>query len=137
MDVSMSETFSSATRLLFSKRVIAHVACNGPGGFPHVTPVWVELDGDDILINTALGRAKTRNLAADPRVAVSLTDPDDPEINVVLHGSVVDFTSEGAIEHDDRLNRKYMGPESVKIRPDGQVRVIIRIRPSHIATQPE
>ena len=133
----MTETFSSATRLIFSKSVIAHVASNGPDGFPHVTPVWVELDGDDILFNTALGRTKINNLSADPRVAVSLTDPDDPEISVALRGSVVSFTTEGAADHDDRLNRKYMGADSVKIRPEGQVRVIVRIRPDHIATQPK
>jgi PPOX class probable F420-dependent enzyme len=132
----MTETLTPATRRLFSKAVIAHVASNGPDGYPHVTPVWVELDGDDILINTALGRTKTRNLAADPRVAVSLTDPDDPEVSVALRGSVVSLTTEGADAHDDRLNRKYNGPNSVKIRPEGQVRVIIRIRPAHIATQP-
>jgi PPOX class probable F420-dependent enzyme len=133
----MTETFSSATRQLFARKVFAHVASNGPDGFPHVTPVWVELDGDDILFNTSLGRTKIRNLAADPRVAVSLTDPDDPEISVAFRGLVVSFTTEGADDHDDRLNRKYMGADSIKIRPEGQVRVIVRIHPVHIATQPE
>jgi len=133
----MTESFNASTRLLFSKKAYAHVACNGPDGFPHVTPVWVELDGDDVLFNTALGRTKARNLANDPRVAVSLTDPDDPEISVAFRGSVIGFTTEGADEHDDRLSRKYLGDDAVKIRPEGQIRVTVRIRPDHIATQPE
>jgi PPOX class probable F420-dependent enzyme len=132
----MTDTFSSASRDIFVKKVIAHVASLGPDGEPNVTPVWVELDGEDILFNTALGRAKTRNLTADRRVAVSLTDPDDPEISVAIRGVVISFTTEGADDHDDRLNVKYNGAESVKIRPEGQVRVIVRIRPNRIATQP-
>jgi PPOX class probable F420-dependent enzyme len=132
----MAETLSPAARALFAKNVIAHVASIDPEGVPHVTPVWVELDGDDLLINTAIGRAKTRNLASNPRVAVSLTDPDDPEICVAIRGTVVGFTTEGADDHDDRLGRKYMGADSVKIRPPGQVRVIVRIRPDRIAVQP-
>ena len=74
----MSDTFTEASRAIFAKRVLAHVASLDPDGAPNVTPVWVELDGDDIVINTALGRAKARNLATDPRVALSLTDPEDP-----------------------------------------------------------
>lgn len=132
----MTETFSSASRQLFAKRVIAHVASVGLDGDPYVSPVWVELDGDDILFNTALGRAKTRNLVAHPRVALSLTDPDDPEISVALRGTVVSLTTDGAADHDDHLNEKYNGPYSVKVRPEGQVRVIVRIRPDRIATQP-
>jgi len=59
----------------------------GPDGAPQVTPVWVMLDGEDIIINTALGRAKARNLASDSRVAVSLTDPDDLYAAIVVRGS--------------------------------------------------
>lgn len=133
----MTETFSSASRIIFAKKAIAHVASLGPDGEPNVTPVWIELDGEDILFNTALGRAKTRNLTADRRVAVSLTDPDDPEISVAIRGVVVSFDTDGADDHDDRLNVKYNGAESVKNRPEGQVRVIVRIRTTHIATQPK
>jgi hypothetical protein len=67
---------------------------------------------------------------------VSLTDPDDPEVSVAVRGTVVSMISEGADEHDDRLNLKYNGPNSIKVRPEGQVRLIVRIRHDHIATQP-
>ena len=67
----MADTFTPAARAIFEKKVLAHVATLDADGAPYVTPVWVELEGDDIVINTALGRAKARNLASDPRVAVS------------------------------------------------------------------
>jgi PPOX class probable F420-dependent enzyme len=132
----MSDTFSPATRAIFAKNVLAHVASLGPDGEPYVTPVWVELDGDDIVINTALGRAKARNLATDSRVAVSLTDPDDPYVCVAVRGSVVGFTTEGADEVIDRLAKKYLDVDAYPYRREGEVRVTVRIHPDRIAEQP-
>ena len=91
----MSATFTPAARAIFDKQVLAHVACLDLNGGPHVTPVWVGLDGDDVIINTALGRAKARFLANDARVAVSLTDPDNPYSCVALRGTVTGFSTEG------------------------------------------
>ena len=133
----MADTFTPATRALFAKKVLAHVASLGPDGEPNVTPVWVELDGDDIVINTALGRAKARNLASDSRVAVSLTDPDDPQSAVAIRGTVVGFTTDGADEVIDRLAKKYTGLDSYPFRHEGEVRVTVRIHPDRIAMQPE
>ena len=132
----MAETFSPAARAIFDKRVIAHVASIGPDGGPYVSPVWVELDGDDIVLNTALGRMKARNLASDPRVAVSLTDPDDDEVCVIVMGTVVGFTTKGADEVIDRLAAKYTGSATFLDRKEGQVRVTVTIRPDRIARQP-
>jgi PPOX class probable F420-dependent enzyme len=113
------------------------VATLGPDGAPHVSPVWVELDGDDIVVNTALGRAKARNFASDARVAVSLTDPDDPSTCIVVRGTVVGFTTKGADEVIDRLEKKYTGADAFADRREGEVRVTVRIRPERIAAQPE
>jgi PPOX class probable F420-dependent enzyme len=132
----MAESFSPAARAIFDKRVIAHVASIGPDGGPYVSPVWVELDGDDIVMNTALGRMKARNLASDPRVAVSLTDPDDDEVCVIVMGTVVGFTTKGADEDIDRLARKYTGSATFLDRKEGQVRVTVTIRADRIARQP-
>lgn len=133
----MAETFSTAARAIFDKRVIAHVASLGPDGAPYVSPVWVELNGDDVVMNTALGRVKARNLATDPRVAVSLTDPDDDEVCVVVLGTVVGFTTKGADEVIDRLAKKYTGSDVFLDRSVGQVRVTVTIRPDRIARQPD
>ncbi len=133
----MAETFTDAARAIFAKKVLAHVASLGPDGAPNVTPVWVELDGDDIVINTALGRAKARNLASDSRVAISLTDPDHNSTVVAVRGTVVGFTTIGADEVIDRLAKKYLDVDAYPYRREGEVRVTVTIRPERIAQQPE
>lgn len=133
----MTDTFTPAARAVFAKQVLAHVASLGPEGEPNVTPVWVELDGEDIVINTALGRAKARNLASDSRVAVSLSDPDNPQSAIAVRGTVVGFTTDGADEVIDRLAKKYTGADSYPFRKVGEVRVTVRIRPDRISMQPE
>ncbi len=133
----MTETFTDAARAIFAKRALAHVASLEPDGSPNVTPVWVELDGDDVIINTALGRAKARNLASDPRVAVSIVDPDDPYVVVALRGTVVTFTPAGADEVIDRLAKKYRAVDAYPFRSEGEVRVTVRIRPDRISVQPD
>ena len=133
----MTDTFTSTSRTIFAKKVFAHVASLGPDGEPNVTPVWVELDGEDIVINTALGRAKARNLATDARVAVSLTDPDNPYQAIAVRGSVVGFTTDGADEVIDRLAKKYLDVDAYPNRREGEVRVTVRIHPDHISQQPE
>lgn len=133
----MADTFTPAAREIFNKNVLAHVASLGPDGAPYVTPVWVELDGDEIVINTALGRAKARNLATDSRVAVSLTDPDNPYVCIAVRGSVVGFTTDGADEVIDRLAKKYLDLDEYPFRREGEVRVTVRIAPERIALQPE
>ena len=132
----MTESFTETSRAIFAKKVLAHVASLEPDGSPNVSPVWVELDGDDIVINTALGRAKARNLASDPRVAVSLTDPDDPYVLIAVRGTVVTFSTDGADEGIDRLAKKYLGADTYPFRREGEIRVEVRIRPDRIASQP-
>ncbi|CAB4868489.1 unannotated protein [freshwater metagenome] len=132
----MSETFTDAARALFAKKTLVHVASLGSDGAPNVTPVWCELDGDDVIINTALGRAKARNLANDGRVALSLTDPDDPYSMVSVRGMVVGFTTDGADDVIDRLAKKYLDVDSYPYRREGEIRVTVRIRPERISQQP-
>jgi PPOX class probable F420-dependent enzyme len=115
--------------------MLVHVASLGADGEPHATPVWCELDGDDVIINTALGRAKARNLANDPRVALSAVDPDNPYSVIAVRGTVVGFTTEGADEVIDRL-AKYLDVDTYPFRREGEIRVTVRIRPDRIAQQP-
>ncbi|MGH3733383.1 MAG: PPOX class F420-dependent oxidoreductase [Acidimicrobiales bacterium] len=132
----MTDTFTPASRAIFDKKVLAHVASLDPDGAPNVSPVWVTLDGDDIVINTALGRAKARNLASDSRVGVSLSDPDDPSTSITVRGTVVTFTTDGADATIDALAKKYTGLDSYPWRTPGQVRVNVKIRPDRISRQP-
>jgi PPOX class probable F420-dependent enzyme len=132
----MSDVLSPASRAIIDKKVLAHVATLGPEGEPHVTPVWIDLDGDDLIINTALGRAKARNLANDARVAISLTDPDNPYVVIALRGTVVGFTTDGADAVIDKLAKKYLDMDEYPMRRAGEVRVTVRIRTDRIAQQP-
>ena len=133
----MTDSFSPAARELITKKVLAHIASLDAYGSPNVSPVWVELAGDDLVINTALGRAKARNLASDARVAVSIVDPADDHSIITLRGSVVGFTTIGADEVIDRLAKKYLGVDTYPNRREGEVRVTVTIHPDRITRQPE
>ena len=98
---------------LFEKETFAHVATLLPNGAPHVTPVWVDYDddADRLLINTERGRRKERNVRANPKVGVSMTDPDDPYRYLSVTGEVTEMTTDGAREHIDELARRYTGED--------------------------
>ena len=101
-------------------------------GSPQVTPVWFSWDGEDILINTAQGRQKDRNLRARPQVALVIMDPMNPYRWLQIRGKVAGFTIEGAREHINFLNNKYQGNTNYPVVPN-EVRVIYRIKPEHVS----
>jgi len=102
-------------------------------GSPHVAPVWVDRDGDIILVNTAVGRVKQKNTINDPRVGLSITDQNNPYERVEIRGRVVSQTREGAEEHIDKLSNKYTGKKYQKSSPD-EKRIIIKIEPLQISS---
>ncbi len=120
---------------LFDKQTFAHFATLMPNGIPHVTPVWIDYDeqANDVLVNTAIGRQKYVNVREDPRVGVSMTDPDDPYRAVSLTGEVKGFTESGAAEHIDSLEQRYRGNDTYQ--GDRTNRVILAIQPKAILTR--
>jgi PPOX class probable F420-dependent enzyme len=117
---------------LFHKKSFAQLATLMPDGSPHVAPVWVEYDGRHILINTAKGRVKDRNMRRDPRVGLDLLDPDNPYRHLSIRGRVTDVTEDGADEHIDKLTKKYTGQDHYPYRGSGEVRVIYKIEPQTV-----
>ncbi len=117
---------------LFQKRAFAHLATVMPNGSPHVTPVWVDYDGKHLVVNSARGRQKDRNMRRDARVAVEVQDPDNPYRYLMVRGRVVKITEEGADACIDRLAFKYRGLEKYPNRAPGEVRVIYEIEPEHV-----
>ena len=117
---------------LFHKKSFAQLATLMPDGSPHVAPVWVEYDGRHILINTAKGRVKDRNMRRDPRVGLDLLDPDNPYRHLSIRGRVSDITEDGADEHIDKLTKKYIGQDHYPYRGSGEVRVIYKIEPQTV-----
>lgn len=105
-----------------------------PDGSPQISPVWVDTDGTDVLINTALGRLKSNNMAKDARVAVSVYDPENSYTRVVnIRGRVTSISEEGADAHIDSMAKKYMGVDTYPNRNPDETRVIVRIAPERIS----
>ena len=100
-----------------------------PDGSPQVTPVWFDTDGEYILINTNEGRVKDKNMKVRPKVAMSIQDPNDMYRYLGLRGEVVNYTTEGADEHINKLSLRY-GNKQWKYR-EGQRRIIFKIKPTH------
>jgi PPOX class probable F420-dependent enzyme len=131
----MPDILSEKARALISRPVLASLATLNPDGSPQITPLWVDLDGDDVVFNTAQGRKKARNLERDSRVAVTVIDPDDSYNVVAFTGTVTGITPEGADAHIDALAKKYLGVDSYPMRQEGEVRVRVTVRTDHIVMQ--
>lgn len=130
----MAGQISEGVRKLFEEANFAHLATLMPDGSPQVTPVWVDFDGRHILVNTAEGRQKPRNIRHDPRVAIDVTRQGSEYAFAQVRGRVVEITSEGAEEHIDRLAKKYLGRDTYPFRQAGEERIILKIAPEHVSS---
>jgi PPOX class probable F420-dependent enzyme len=130
----MPVKISEGIRKLLKEPNFANLATLMPDGSPQVTPVWVDFDGTHILVNTAEGRQKPRNMRRDPRVAVSVFNQQDPYTYATVRGRVVEVTHEGADQHIDRMAKKYLGRDVYPFRAPGERRVIFKIAPEHVAS---
>lgn len=119
-------------KAILDKKAFAHVATVSKDGTPQVTPVWIDSDDGHVVFNTAEGRVKHRNLERDPRIGISLVDPDNPYHMVSIQGRVVEMTTEDADAHIDELANKYMGVDAYPNRREDEVRVIVRVQPENI-----
>ena len=119
---------------LFNKKAFANLATLMPGGEPQVTPVWVDFDGRHVLINTAEGRQKDKNLQRDRRVAISILDPDNPYRYLEVRGQVAERTRDGADAHIDAMAKKYLGKDKYPFRQPNEIRVLYKIEPQHVST---
>ena len=109
-------------------RAFAYLATVMKDGSPQVTPVWFDVEGDLIRVNTAEGRTKWRNMKVRERVALAIADPKDPYRYLQVRGRVERWTLEGGREHIDRLAFKYHGRRRYD-GPPGEQRFIFFIRP--------
>jgi PPOX class probable F420-dependent enzyme len=121
-------------RDLFEKKGFAHLATVSTDGTPQSTPVWVDFDGAHVRFNTARGRLKDKNLQANPRVALSILDPENPYRYIQVRGRVVEMSERGADAHIDALAKKYLGQDTYPYRRPGEVRVIVKIAPDRVQT---
>jgi PPOX class probable F420-dependent enzyme len=124
---------SDEWKSLLNQPVFVHVATLMPDGTPQVSPVWVDVEGEQIVINSAQGRVKDKNLRRDPRVALSVTAPDNAYKALLLRGKVVKITTDGAEQHIDKLAKKYLGKDKYPYGKPGDVRVKYYIEPTAIS----
>ena len=119
---------------ILDKKSFVHLATIMKDGSPQVSPVWAEYDGEHIIVNSASGRLKDRNMKAESRVALSATDPDNPYRSLMIRGRVVKITEEGADDHIDKLAKKYLDKDKYPFRSPDEVRVKYYIEPLKVAT---
>ena len=127
-DVTIPEKY----RDLFNKRAFASLATRMSNDEVQVTPVWVDAEGGTVLFNSARGRVKDQNVRRDPRVTLTLMDPDNPYRYMEIRGRVVDFTEKGADQHIDKLAKKYLGVDKYPYAKPGEVRVLYRVKPERV-----
>jgi PPOX class probable F420-dependent enzyme len=119
---------------ILQKKSFAHLATLMPDGSPQVTPVWVDVVDGKLVVNSAKGRLKDKNLERDRRVAVSITDPDNPYRSLSIRGKVVEIRTEGADAHIDKMAKKYIGQDKYPWKRPDEQRVMFIIEPEKVAT---
>lgn len=112
------------------KKAFAFLATVQPDGTPQVTPVWFDVAGGKVRVNTARGRVKDRNMTQNGAVALAIMDVSNPYRYLQVRGRVVTVTEEGADEHIDRLAKKYLGKDRYPFRQPGEQRVLYEIEPT-------
>ena len=119
---------------LFKTPAFGMLATLMPDGHPQVTPVWCDLVDGYVLVNSARGRQKDRNLRRDPRVTLTIVDPQDWYRYLEIRGRVVEITERGADEHIDKQAKKYLGVDKYPYRQPSEVRVLYKIQPERTSS---
>ncbi len=135
----MSAAIPQSGRDLLARPIVVAFATANPDGQPQVTPVWASMEGDQVWINSAVGRRKDRNVRANPKVTVLCIDPENDFNWVEIRGEVVEFDeSEAAIAHINKLSGQYAGNDDYyAFNPGGrgeETRVIYKIQPNKVNT---
>jgi PPOX class probable F420-dependent enzyme len=130
----MSARIEGRGEELLKAKNFGHIATLRPDGSAHDVPVWVDVQDGRPVVNTAEGRAWSRNLERDPRVTLTVQNMENPYEYVTIRGHVAERTHEGADEHIDALAKKYLDEDEYRYRRPGEQRVIIRVEPEYVHT---
>ncbi|HEV8253657.1 MAG TPA: PPOX class F420-dependent oxidoreductase [Vicinamibacteria bacterium] len=129
----MAAAIPEKYRDLFQKPAFGVLATLMPDGQPQVTPVWVDWQDGHVIVNSAKGRQKDKNIERDRRVTVTLIDPANPYRYVEIRGRVDEITEKDADTHIDKMAKKYLGKDTYPFRQAGEVRVMYKIAPQHVS----
>lgn len=116
---------------LLHTTALLHVATIGPKGEPQNNPVWFDWDGQHILFSQTKTRQKYHNVQRDPRVALSIVDPQNPYRYLEIRGKVVRIDEDPDKAFINKLAKKYLGVDEYPYNQPGDERVIIVVEPEH------
>jgi PPOX class probable F420-dependent enzyme len=127
------EITDASTRKLFEGKNFAFVSTLMRDGYPQITPTWVDIEDGNILVNTAIGRIKQKNVSRDPRLSIAIADQNNPYDMVTVRGKVTEqITGDAADKHIDKLAKKYLGKDKYPNRDPGEKRVILKVKPERV-----
>ena len=118
-------------RDLLHSTALAHVATIGPEGEPQSNPVWFGWDGEHLLFSQTTGRQKYRNLQGNPRIAVSIVDPENQYRYLEIRGTVIRFDPDPNLDFINSMAKKYMGVDKYPWHQPGDERVVVVVQPQH------
>lgn len=132
----MTATIPEEARDLLDRPIVVALVTLMEDTQPQATPVWIDYDGTHVLVNTARGRAKDRNMEARPQVSILSIDPENPYRYLEVRGTVDEITEDGATEHISKLSKKYRGQDDYYAnnpeQKNKETRVIYKIKPEHV-----
>jgi len=121
---------------LFQEKNLIFIATINSDGSPQLTPVWGTFDNGHVLINTAEGRLKHKNVLRDPRVTISVVDHENPLNMTSIKGEVIEIIPDYDYSHANKLTKQYMGISEYPFKRDGEKRIIFKIKPMKIFVMP-
>ena len=121
---------------LFQQKNLIFISTINSDGSPQLTPVWGDYDGEHVLVNTAEGRLKHKNVLRDPRVAISVVDHSNPLNMTTIKGKVIEIIPDYDYVHANKLTKQYMGLDEYPFKRDGENRIIFKIKPMKIFVMP-
>ncbi|HSG74065.1 MAG TPA: PPOX class F420-dependent oxidoreductase [Nitrosopumilaceae archaeon] len=127
---------SKAIQLLQDKNLV-FIATLMKDGSPQLSPVWADYEDEHILVNTAEGRIKHKNVLRDPRVAISIVSHNNPLDMTTIRGRVVELIPDYDYKHADRLTKQYMGRNSYPFKQPEEKRIILKIKPEKVFVLPK
>jgi PPOX class probable F420-dependent enzyme len=116
---------------LLSSTALVHVATIGPKDEPQSNPVWFDWDGEHVKFSQTKTRQKYRNLNRNPRIALSVVDPQNPYRYLEIRGEVTQIEEDPDLDFIDSMAKKYLGLDKYPTHQPGDERVVIFVKPRH------
>ncbi len=122
---------------LFKDKNLVFIATVMKDGSPQLSPVWANYEDGYILVNTAEGRVKHKNVLRDSRVAISAVSQNNPLDMTTIRGKVIEIVPDYDYVHINKLTKKYMGVENYPFRQAGEKRIVLKIKPEKVFVLPD